>query len=166
MEKVPCIVRIRFLTLKYFPNFQDLFAMHETTIKLWHEDLTFPTVSCLTDEPTQCKWPLCGTFHIYGVQATCSLKGIFMQAPCPDQQKSDTLHSKCWSYPGIWEPDYFKDQSRKCHWRRWHFQWESWEFQQLFQLLASFFFLNSEEAQAGFPDKPVIAYVGEKPTAL
>ena len=29
-----------------------------------------------------------------------------------------------------------------------------------------FFFLNSEEAQAGFPDKPIIAYVGEKPTAL
>ena len=29
-----------------------------------------------------------------------------------------------------------------------------------------FFFFNSEEAQAGFPDKPIIAYVGEKSTAL
>lgn len=62
------------------PNFQDLFATHETTIKIWHKDLPFPTVSCLTDEPTQCKRPLCDTFHIYGMQATCSAKGILMQA--------------------------------------------------------------------------------------
>lgn len=32
--------------------------------------------------------------------------------------------------------------------------------------LIFFFFFNSEEAQAGFPDKPIIAYLGEKSTAL
>lgn len=33
-------------------------------------------------------------------------------------------------------------------------------------LIFFFFFFNSEEAQAGFPDKPIIAYLGEKSTAL
>lgn len=82
--------------------------LHETTIKILHRDLTFSPILCQ-------KW----TYAVHMIALWHSslsmafkvhvlLKEYSCKHLAPGQRKYYALHSKCWSYPGIWELDILK----------------------------------------------------------
>jgi len=100
-------------------------------------------------------------FFTHDMQGTSSLEEILMQ----DQRKSSDLHSKCWRYPGIHELNILKIKQENVIWED---SISSAGPETLsdhpFKLRGLVF--NSVEAHVGFTDKPVIAYLVEKSTAL
>lgn len=154
---------IHFLTLKHFPNFQDLFATAWDNNKYITQEPAFSPI------PFQ-KWTHAAqTIILWYFSSSMSfkvyvlLKGYSCQHPAPDQRTHYALHSKCCSYPGILElevrtisqENVLGGESISCR--------SSENLSSLCKLLAGFF--NSAEAQVGFTDKPIIAYLVEKSTA-
>lgn len=146
---------------KNFPNLQDLLAIAWDNNKNMAQGPHFPYDSWLEMNLGSANSIWGALFITHDMQGTSSLEEILMQ----DQRKSSDLHSKCWCYLGIHELNILKIKQENVIWED---SISSAGPETLsdhpFKLWGLVF--NSAEAHVGFTDKPVIAYLVEKSTAL